>query len=349
MKEKILIYISLFFLSVNTYSQIGNKGTYKFLNLATSPRILGLGSDFIPVSDDDIMLALSNPSIISKGMDNKLGFCFIDYFSDINSGLISYSKTFNKYGSFAGNIQFIDYGSFDRTDNAGNILGTFSSKEYAVTLGWGRKLDSSFSIGANLKSIMSYLEDYKSYGITVDIAGTYFNKNNNFTAVLIAKNIGRQVKYYSEANEALPFEIQAGLSKRFQHVPLRLNILYNHIEKFNLTYDDPDDPDPNTDPLTNEITYKNNVAKNADKFLRHFVVGIEFIPLKFFNFQLSYNYQRRKEMRVPSKISTVGLAWGCGIKISKFNLNYARSTYHLAGSPNYLSLSTNISDLIGKK
>ncbi|OPZ98835.1 MAG: hypothetical protein BWY70_01135 [Bacteroidetes bacterium ADurb.Bin408] len=53
-------------------------------------------------------------------------------------------------------------------------------------------------------------------------------------------------------------------------------------------------------------------------------------------------------MRVPSHVSTVGLSWGVALKVSKFKLGYARSAYHLAGSPNHITLSTNLGDFIKK-
>jgi hypothetical protein len=53
-------------------------------------------------------------------------------------------------------------------------------------------------------------------------------------------------------------------------------------------------------------------------------------------------------MKVVSRPGFVGFSWGFGLKVSKFNFNYARAAYHLNGSPNYISLSTNLGDW-GKK
>jgi hypothetical protein len=100
--------------------------------------------------------------------------------------------------------------------------GTFTAGEYAFNLGWGRQLDSLFSIGANLKNIYSHLDTYHSYGIAVDVAGTYSSAKSQFTATLMALNIGRQLKYYIDGNnEPLPFEVQLGLSKKLAHTPFR--------------------------------------------------------------------------------------------------------------------------------
>jgi hypothetical protein len=41
---------------------------------------------------------------------------------------------------------------------------------------------------------------------------------------------------------------------------------------------------------------------------------------------------------------TVGFSWGFGLKISKLHFSYARSAYHLAGSPNQFTVLTRFSD-----
>jgi hypothetical protein len=40
----------------------------------------------------------------------------------------------------------------------------------------------------------------------------------------------------------------------------------------------------------------------------------------------------------------VGFSWGLGLKVSKFQIDYSRATYHLNGSPNYITIRTNLSD-----
>jgi hypothetical protein len=350
LKKVSILLISSLLLALNSFCQLGGNSTYQFLNLTNSARIAGTGGDFLPLIDDDVSLALSNPSAINKSMDNHIALNFIDYYADIKMGHATYSKTLKKFGSFAASVQFINYGTFTEADVTGQTYGEFKANEQAVTFGWGRQLDSSFFIGANIKSIFSHLDEYKSFGLAVDVAGSYYNKPKLFTATLIFKNIGRQLKAYTPGNiEPLPFEIETGISKKFQHVPLRFDIIYNHLEKFDLTYNDPNDPDSKTDPLTGKVIEKNNINKSMDKLMRHFKFGVEFIPVKYFSLRMGYNYQRRKEMRIDTKVSTIGFSWGFGIKIAKLNLYYSRAKYYFNGSPNYITLSANISDFFSKK
>jgi hypothetical protein len=304
-----------------------------------------MGGNFLAIRDNDPTLAVYNPSLITQGIHNHLVLSFVDYYSDINYGFASYSRTLEKYGSFMASLQFLDHGKFVSADETGQTYGEFSAGEYAFQLGWGRALDSSFSIGSNFKFLYSELEYFVASGLAVDVTGTYSKPSTGFTASLLARNIGRMLNTYVPGQaEPLPFEIALGLSKRLKHVPLRYSILVTNLQKWDLTHDDPLEPD--TDPLTGEPIKENEFEVFADKLMRHFVVGAELSPSRNFSLRLGYNYQRRQDMKVATKLSTVGFSWGFGFRVSRFNFSYARSANHLAGSPNYITLSTNLSDFI---
>jgi hypothetical protein len=351
--KKTLLISSLLFVLISSSTQlagqIGGKGTYQFLNLPNSARIAALGGNFLTINDNDIGLALANPSLINEKMNNQLGFSFVDYFTDVNYGFAQYSRTFNKAGSFVGSMQFIDYGKFQEADEAGVQYGYFHAGEYALNIGWGRKLTPQWAIGSNLKFIYSSLESYNSFGMAVDVAGSYFSKDGLFDASLIFRNIGYQIVAYRSGNhEPLPFEIQGGLSKKFQHIPFRIIALFTHLEKWDVRYDNPVNPAGGIDPITGEPNKISGVDEFADNLMRHIIVGGEITIAKVLSLQGSYNYQRRKEMTVPDKLSTVGFSWGIGLHIKQFTFSYARSAYHLVGSPNFITVMVDM-DGFGKK
>ena len=326
-------------------AQIGGNSVYKFLNLTSSARAAAMGGNFVAVKDGDVTQALFNPSVIDTDMDNNLALSYVDFFTDINYGYASYAKSFNRIGTYALTMQYVDYGEFTYADETGQTFGNFTASELALNLGWGRQLDSLFSIGANLKMIYSGLEEYQSYGLAVDIAGSYYNPSNQLTISLIARNIGAQLKPYRDNNyESLPFEINLGLSQRLKHLPFRYSILLTNLQKWDLTYNDPNDPDQQLDPITGEVQEEDGFSEFADKALRHVVIGGEFIPSKYFSLRFGYNYQRRQELGVYNKMGTVGFSWGIGLRISKFQIDFSRATYHLNGSPNYITIRTSLSD-----
>ena len=67
--------------------------------------------------------------------------------------------------------------------------------------------------------------------------------------------------------------------------------------------------------------------------------------LENFYLMAGYNYQRRQEMKISSRVAMVGFSYGFGIKISRFHLSYGRATYHLAGASNHFSIATSFSSL----
>ncbi len=330
-------------------AQIGGSHTYEFLNLPFSARTASLGGNLISVKDDDINLTMQNPSLLSPEMNDHLSFSFINYFAGVNYGYAVYSHTWKNIGSFSGGIQYVDYGSFLAADSAANIIGTFGAKEYSVNLGYARQLDSSFSVGATLKTIYSALEIYRSYGNAADLSGTYNNSKHLFTAALVIRNLGMQWKSYTHnVRETLPFEVQLGISKKPKHMPIRFSLIGTHLEKWNLTYEDPNNPTPTVDPLTNEPIKENKLKTFSDKLGRHLIFGAEFIITKNFMFRFGYNYERRKEMKLETAPKTVGFSFGVGIKISKFHLSYGRASYYPQNGANHFTITVNLAEFYKK-
>jgi hypothetical protein len=335
----------------HSLAQIGGRHTYEFLNLTNSARVAAMGGNFLAIKDNDITLTLANPSLITSEMHNNLSLSYVNYFTGPNYGYVMYSRNFSKIGAFVGTFQFIDYGKFTETDAAGNTYGTFSAGEYALNIGWGRQLSPHFSIGANGKLIYSSLETYHSFGIAVDVAGTYTTKDELFTASLIGRNIGSQIVPYRTGHyESLPFELQIGLSQKLRHIPVRFSQLFTNLQNWNLTYTDPNDPNNQADPITGETEEKSGIGKVADQIMRHIVLGGEVTIAKVLSIRLGYNYQRRQELKLYNKAGLAGFSIGFGLRVKMFNLSYTRSTFQAGGpNPNYITVGVNLQEFSKKK
>jgi hypothetical protein len=263
-------------------------------------------------------------------MDKSVALNYVNYFAGINYGLAMYSRSFPGTGNFAAGLTYLNYGSFTETDASGNITGNFNAAEYALSIIYSREIDSLISVGINFKPVLSQLEKYTSVGFAFDLGVSWHNRSNHFSAGLVIKNAGYEVTTYEgETREKLPFEIQAGISQRLTHAPFRFSLTLRHLEKFDLTYQ-------YTDPVSSGT---NKVSSGfLENSMRHAVVGVELIPHKNFYISAGYNYQRRRELEIESKVSTVGFSWGFGINTSFLNIEFGRATYHLAGSSNSVSL-----------
>ena len=325
-------------------AQTGGESVFSFLNNNASARIAALGGNALAIDDNDLSIAIMNPSLINSEINNNIVLNYTDFYSNIQSGFAAYSHTYDKAGSFAMGLQFVNYGTFIATSDNGDQQGSFGAGEYAASLGWGRRLDSVLSIGADLKFVYSSLESYYSYGIVADVAAT-FHAKRNLDISLLFRNIGRQLKSYEAGNEKpMPIEIQLGISRRLEHLPLRYCILLHDLQRWDLRYDDPNKS--NVDPITGEPIKQDRFMNILDEGMRHVIVGLELMPVKSFVLRVGYNQQLRKEMKLESRSSIVGFSWGFGIRIKKISIDYARSTWHLNGSPNYLTISANLSDFL---
>lgn len=328
-KQAIILFLSIGITSA--YSQTGGDNIYEFLNLSHSGLVSGLGGTNVSLQGNNLNLAYHNPSLLNKSMNNSVALNYVNYITDINFGLAMYSRSVDGIGNFAGGVTYLNYGAFDEADPSGIITGSFTAAEYAFSMIYSREIDSLFSIGINLKPVLSHLERYTSFGLALDIGASYHNRSNLFTAGLVIRNIGYQITTYAgEPHQHLPFEIQAGLSQRLAHAPFRFSLTLKHLEKFDLThqYNEPASTD-------NSTTTSSDLSENL---LRHAIMGVELIPHKNFWFCAGYNYQRRKELQVEPNVSTVGLSWGFGINTTLMDIEFGRATYHLAGSSTHISL-----------
>ena len=320
---------------------------FEFLGLPATARITALGGYAIPDMEQDLGMALTYPSLLTPGMTNHLSLNFVDYFGDINYGTVGFSRHFSPLGTFSMALNYVDYGTFTEADETGEIHGSFTAGDYSLMIGWGRPLNEHFSIGSNLKTVYSSYYDYYSMGLAVDISLSYLNPESNLAAGLVARNIGRQLVHYRRGNrEALPFDLMIGVSQKLANAPFRLSLVGHNLHRYDLTYQRAITlPGQTFLDAPDERTTQDKLSEIGDNLMRHVVLGLEFIPSRNFNFRLGYNYRRRQEMKVDTRLSTVGFSWGFGVKVSRFHLNYGRSNYHLAGAPNHISISTSLNDL----
>lgn len=340
--------LSLIVFFSDAYGQQQSGRVYEFLNLPVTARVSALGGYAFPTMDPDLGMALTHPSLLAQDVNHHLSLNFVDYFDDINYGTVAFSQYFDRFGQFSLALQYVDYGRFVETDEVGHILGEFSAGDYSLQVGWGRLLSEQLMLGSNLKIIYSSLYPESSFGVAVDVSMAYAIPEQQIVMALAARNIGLQItQYHDGVRESLPFDLAFGVSKKLNNAPFQFSLVANNLHNFGLSYDNPLlMPDHFNDHVNdNESGFQEKVSDFADDLMRHIILGVEFMPMESFSFRAGYNYRRRQEMKVESRLSTVGFSWGFGVKISRFHFQYGRSNYHLAGAPNHISISTSLHDL----
>ena len=340
--RKILVLLILAAWQSVSYAQTGGNTVFSLLDLTYNARSAGLGNDFISVKDQDINLGVSNPSLLNDKMHSGIGFNQAILAGGINYGMFSYGHNLWS-GTVSGHIRYVNYGEFRRTDINGNDLGSFRPFESIIGMGYGRQLNPRISVGANLNVIFSQLEGYNSFGVSTDLAGTYTNANGDLLITALFKNAGVQLdSYVDEDRRPLPAELQMAVSYKLPHAPFRFTLLAHHLNKWDITYFDPE-LKPTLDPLTGD-TIPVPVAGFGEKLARHFTGQVEVLASKNIHLRAGFDYHRRQEMKLESRPGIAGFSFGLGLYFKRFSVDYGFSVYSRAGFNNMLTITSHLNN-----
>jgi len=320
------------------FSQAG-KGVYQFLDLPVSSRIAAMGGTNVSLKDNDINFSFCNPSLLTDKTNNFLSLSMANYLSDIQYGSAVFGKNFKNKHYMAFGVQYVDYGTFQEATEENQIIGEFTAKDMALYVMYAYPLTEKISVGGTFKPIYSAYERYSSFGVAIDAGVSYNDPTSFFSAGLVLRNIGSQIKgYYSDEEgqhyEPLPFNIQLGVTKKLAYAPLRFTGTFHNLQHWDLSY-------------ASSTSSSQDETKNIgffDMALRHFIFNAEFIPSNNFYLTLGYNFRRAKEMKVEDFKSQAGLSFGGGIKLYKFHVGFGMSTYQVGNSVYQFSLGTSLSE-----
>lgn len=345
--------LSLLLLSASglsaTAQVVGGQRAFEFLRLSQSARTSALGG--INVSDpaSSISTTAQNPALMRPGLHNQLGVQYNRYPADINIANLQYGYHSEKWNtSFSGNIQYLNYGSFNETDPYGNVIGTFRGTDFAVSVGSSKQYKDRWRGGVALKYAGSRFADLAAGALLADVGVVYSDTDRLITIGAVAKNIGFMTRKYNSGNSAepLPFDLQIGFSKRLERAPLRFHITAHHLYQWDVRYDNPADIVRSS--LSGDTsTSSSGDAHFFDKLGRHFIVGADILLGKRITVTAAYNHLRRGELALSEKGGLAGFSFGGSINLDRFQVSYARGVYHLAGATNEFGLNVNLAKTVG--
>lgn len=305
--------VTLFLISLLTTNAL-SQNTYEFLRVDMSARAAALGGTFVSNHDDPNVI-FYNPAGINLLTETPISFSFVKHLLDINLASLSYSMEFEEIGRFGAAVKYINYGTFTEADEFGNRGGEFGAGEVAFILGYANALDKNFSYGANVKFIYSKIADRNSSGLGFDVGLNYLVPEENLSVGFAALNIGTQMTSYYETKEELPLDIVIGVSKKLEHLPLRLSLDFH---KLNAERDD------------------------FAQRLKAFSVGAEFTLSKVLRLRFGYDNERRTELKVGTSAGIAGFNAGLGAVISNYTFDYGFSSMGVIGALHRVSVSTSL-------
>ena len=335
MTKKLLNIFTILLITTSINAQAAS-GVFQFLNLPTGARQAAFGGTNITLYDNDLNFAFANPALLSEKTHNFLGLNYTNLFNDVNLGSAIYGRNFSDKDFMAFGVHYIDYGTFLKTNEFNQELGTFTAKDIALTAMYCRWLSPRWTAGITMKPIFSFYERYFSSGLGFD------NEQALFSAGLVLRNIGFQFNGYNSINptqkqEILPIDLQIAVSQKLPKAPLRFHLTLHNMQVWDLSYG-----------IGNNTLDKNNgktkVAAGVDMFFRHTIWAVEILPHKNFYIIASYNHRRQREMAIKDRRSIAGFALGAGFKAHKFSVGFSIVPYQTGSLGYNITFSTNLTD-----
>lgn len=295
--------------SFSTFAQ--DRPTFDFLRVDPSARASALAGAFDTYTEDPNVI-FYNPAGLSTSDQKMLSAAFGKYLLDIKFGAASYTQKYKDIGWFGAGVKYFNYGSFDNTDPNGVANGTFNASDILFTLGYSNYMYDKINYGINLKFIYSSIAGYKSTALAADIGFLYMLKDEQMNFSLSILNLGAQIKAYADTKEDLPLDVRIGMSKKLEHLPLRLSISLGRINE------------------------------NKDKFiqrLKAFSIGGEFLFSDNFNARIGYSNEKRQDLKLGESLGIAGFSAGFGIIVSdKYKFDYSLNSLGKVGSTHRFNL-----------
>lgn len=317
----------------NCVAQFGGRNSYEFLNVASNARLSGLGGVNVSLANRDVNFFFSNPALVTDSLAGFASAGYTFYVGDIGQATFSYAHSFERIGTVSFGVQHLSYGEIEGYDASGAEIGSYKSGETALVIGKSHTV-SAFTFGVNLKAVFSSLAGFRSSAILMDIGGTFKHPAQDLTVGLVIKNFGFVVSDYSEnSNTQLPFDVQAGITFKPKHMPIRFSMTGYNLAYPGKAYDDPDDTEDN--------------RKTISKIMQHINFGAEVLLHKNVNVLLGYNVLKQTEFKTDNQGS--GITFGAVVKIKAFDIAFSRSGYSVSNAAYGFTIAANLNKMIFKK
>ena len=184
--------------------------------------------------------------------------------------------------------------------------GEFSASDISINATFAYTLAKNLVGGITAKAILSYLGDYNSMAVGVDLGLNYYDPEHDWSVSMVAKNLGGQVKAYDDIYEKMPFDFQIGVSKTMQGLPVRFSATLVDMTHFNY------------------------------RFVNHLCLGADIMLSDQIWIGGGYSFRKSEEMTIVShdeeSSHAAGLSVGAGISLERFKLNLSYGKQHVSAA-----------------
>lgn len=306
---------------------------WEFLSASSSAYTGSMGTENISSHSKELDVALRNPALMTEESHNTASLSYQNYLAGSSWATAAYSRAIDDKNSWGAAMIFAPNGSMTETDIYGNEIGEFSATDVMAEGMYNRLLAENFRVGLGFKLIFSSIAEEKSFGFGFDIGANYFNKENGLSVGFAVRNVGAQLATYTDtpdSRDRLPWNMQLGVTADPEHAPFKFSITYTDINRWNLSYTKYNEVDKSIKEAEDMDAIQE--VKWGDMFWRHFIFGIEFIPVDAFSVVASYNCRRGREYQLAQARSGAGFSFGLNVNVKNVYVGAAYSIYGKAAN-----------------
>jgi len=177
--------------------------------------------------EDELWLVGEDKLVIKANALTQVSFMHVKWLPELTDDVyyefLSFVTSSQEWGTFGGNITYISYGKFLRTNEAADTLGSFESFDIAFTGSYGTALSPRLKVGLSAKFLYSKLSDLgaglekgkgTSSGFAVDF-GLMYLLSHRLTLGMALTNLGPKMAYIDAAQaDDLPRNLAVGFAYR---------------------------------------------------------------------------------------------------------------------------------------
>ncbi len=316
-------------LAINCQSQ-KQTSLFGILDMPSSARSSAMGGTNVGLADRDVTMAADNPALMDSVAIGDFFLQYSPFLGGINLLNVGGAFSIGNAGLFGAGLSYLNYGEFQRTDDIGNDLGTFSPQDYCLRITKSHRL-GPFSLGANVKYLFTSIDGHSASAVAADLGGVFIHPRADFSFGVLVKNLGATLTFWQGSNPGLPLDLQVGASFKPRYMPARFSL--------------------NLSKLNRDLGYFDNFpadgieVNGADVFFRHLSVGMQLYIGKALTAMIGYNHLRNQELRLTQGNFGAGFSFGFELKIKKLQIIFSRATYHAAGGLTSFGVRGNLSGI----
>ncbi len=285
--------------SLPAFAESPGTSAVNFLKIGTGAKGSAMGEAQAAVTED-VNASYWNPAGLARVRFQEISLMHYELVEGIRYQQAVYGRPTPKYGTFAGGVSLLDYGSIQGYSPGGLPTGSVEASNLLLTASWAKQFSekSKLSGGASLKYLRSDLAGFKASVPMVDLGVLYpfdWGRLHGLRLAGTVRNLGPKIKY-DRTGSPLPRQlvIGSGLSALGGNLNIALDIV------------SPSDNDP------------------------YLATGIEYQLFDIVKLRAGYNGL--------SKFIGDGVTYGMGLQFNNWNIDYALVPFGDLGSTNRISV-----------